>query len=60
MFNNRRNRRVTLTAALREFGRVFTDAQRSDDPVVRHTLLLTKIVIAMAVFTIICSWCAAR
>lgn len=57
MLNNRRRRRVTLTAALHEFERVFTDAQRT---VVRHTLLLTKIVIAMAVFTIICSWCAAR
>jgi len=60
MFNNRRRRRVTLTAALCELGQVFADAQRSDDPVVRHTLLLTKVVVAMAVFTTVCSWCAAR
>ena len=60
MFNNNRRRRVTLTAALREFWRVFVNAQRSDDPVVRHTLLLTKVVIATAVFTVICGWCVAR
>lgn len=60
MFNNRRRRRVTLTTALCEFGRVFTNAQRSNDQVVRHTLLLTKVVVAIAVFTVVCSWCAAR